>query len=615
MTSVADPAETEADSRRPSRRLRPGPLTIAVLAALLPSVVWVVRTFLFGGDYRFISDHALIELQTHDVFRHAVLLGPFSRFGWNHPGPLLFYALVLPYRLAGSSAAALGLGALLLNTAALVATVALVRRRAGTLPAALVVVAVALVLRTGGVPFGSDAWNPHVALLPFTLFVVLVWETSGGRAWALPATAGVASFLVQTHIGYAGVVGALAAWAVAALAVAMLRDESRPPDERRRTAVRAAGATLLVVSVAWALPVAEQLTHDPGNLREVTSFATSSDDKAGLADAAKVASQQLGGRTEWLFGRHVPEADLEDLTPGGRDPMSALGGIDIADSITFPWLLVALAVATTVAARRGERAIARLGATVLVGIAGAVISTASITGVMFPYLVLYFWVLSALAAVVVVWAAWTELTRSRASAPDAEGRAVHASRAVAVVVSLSLLVGIGGAVAAVRTDHLRDPAITLREVTDQLVATLPEPDRPVLLRSSPNFVALWYKAGLALELTKRGVDVRVEESSTTSFGSYRAVGDRAVATTLVVAVGSEIGNFDGQPRTELVARFDPLPPEQRAEATAALADLRAHYDSGEAVSLRVAKELLENASRYGMSPEIVVFAVRPAPRA
>ena len=54
-------------------------------------------------------------------------------------------------------------------------------------------------------------------MLPFVLLVFVAWSMSCAEAWALPVGVAVATFLVQTHVGYglvavvlllAGVVGA-----------------------------------------------------------------------------------------------------------------------------------------------------------------------------------------------------------------------------------------------------------------------------------------------------------------------------------------------------------------------------------------------------------------------
>ena len=88
----------------------------ALALVLLPLAVSALALVLDAGtSYIAGSDQGLIELQTSDVGRHPVLVGPYARNGWNHPGPALFYALSVPYRLAGSHSIGLGLGALLIK--------------------------------------------------------------------------------------------------------------------------------------------------------------------------------------------------------------------------------------------------------------------------------------------------------------------------------------------------------------------------------------------------------------------------------------------------------------------------------------------------------------------
>src|SRR5680860_1027242 len=80
-----------------------------------------VRTIVsFRHGYAPPSDWALLELRVRDVGLHEVFTGPYSRFGWFHPGPLVFYLLAVPYRLLGSSSAGLMVGALGINATAAV---------------------------------------------------------------------------------------------------------------------------------------------------------------------------------------------------------------------------------------------------------------------------------------------------------------------------------------------------------------------------------------------------------------------------------------------------------------------------------------------------------------
>ena len=71
-------------------------LAIAVAIVLVPIIVLLGRAIF--GSWTTVADYAALELRTRAVGgTDTPLVGPYSRYGWNHPGSLLFYALVLPY--------------------------------------------------------------------------------------------------------------------------------------------------------------------------------------------------------------------------------------------------------------------------------------------------------------------------------------------------------------------------------------------------------------------------------------------------------------------------------------------------------------------------------------
>src|SRR5262245_6610486 len=69
--------------------------------------------------WRPVNDWAIIDDQVRSVGVVTPLIGAFSRYGWRHPGPWMFWVLAVPYRLGGSSPNAILVGAALLNAAAL----------------------------------------------------------------------------------------------------------------------------------------------------------------------------------------------------------------------------------------------------------------------------------------------------------------------------------------------------------------------------------------------------------------------------------------------------------------------------------------------------------------
>lgn len=80
-----------------------GAVPVAIAALVVPLVISAV-TLLTRSELTPIRDGALMELQVRAIGHHAVNLGLYSRDGWSHPGPLVFYTLVLPYRIVGGTA-------------------------------------------------------------------------------------------------------------------------------------------------------------------------------------------------------------------------------------------------------------------------------------------------------------------------------------------------------------------------------------------------------------------------------------------------------------------------------------------------------------------------------
>ena len=104
-------------------------MALGLVPLLVSAVNVIVRV---ASSYYPAGDVAGTELHVRDVGHHPVLLGLFSRDGWNHPGPILFYVLAVPYRLTGGRSIGLLLGALLINGAAILGMALIARRHGGT---------------------------------------------------------------------------------------------------------------------------------------------------------------------------------------------------------------------------------------------------------------------------------------------------------------------------------------------------------------------------------------------------------------------------------------------------------------------------------------------------
>ncbi|MHB8294185.1 MAG: hypothetical protein ACYDH5_06065 [Acidimicrobiales bacterium] len=214
------------------------------------------------------GDQALLELGAMRAWELHKLMGPYSRFGWHHPGPALYYLLALPVHLLSPSAAGLYVGNALVTGAAAVGTVAYIWRRYGAaaaLWAATVVNLLSLSLSVGVLGY---PWNPYVVIVPLVAFSVLWADALRGRLGALGWCLVVASFTVQTDIGnapYALLLCAIAAGACGWWAL-------RGPRSRLTRPGPAFWSGVAVTLLAWLPPAVELVRDHPDNLALVMQF-------------------------------------------------------------------------------------------------------------------------------------------------------------------------------------------------------------------------------------------------------------------------------------------------------------------------------------------------------
>jgi hypothetical protein len=234
------------------------------------------------------SDFALLELSTGEALHGRQLVGPYSRFGWRHPGPAYFYLLAPLHGASGGSSASLPVTVLLVNWAALLGMVAGLRRWAAPIAP---IVALPLVVAYGfylGPGFLYNIWNPAVTILPLGLFLILCAGVASGTTAAVPIVAALGSFLVQTHVGYAPCV----ATATLAAGALWLRHGPRAGDAPMvpRLPIVLTIATLVAL---WTPPLVEEVTRDPGNVTLVLRFFGGGADGHGWGEALAVVVREI----------------------------------------------------------------------------------------------------------------------------------------------------------------------------------------------------------------------------------------------------------------------------------------------------------------------------------
>lgn len=498
---------------------------IVTALVTLPFLVAAVTMLISYRDFAPFADIALIELGIRDVGRHLVLLGVYSRFGWRHPGPLLFYVLAAPYWLSGGSSGGMYAGAALLNGACVVAVAWLAHRRGGRQLLLVSMLFVAVLAHTTTPDLWTDPWNPSLAAMPLMVFVFGCWSLADGDDTTIPILVVTGTFCVQSHLGYVWFIAA--ALAVAATSRVMLgwaRGRSRTAaldakltdgarietDEAVENGALQVGRAVtgrlrraLIVSavlgtVLWLPPLIDQVVHQPGNLRELASFARVSSSQYGLADGVRFIRFELGPQPAWVFGE-LPGGWLGLIDPS--NPPIPIGGVLLVGAAAF-------------AAWRRDWSGARLSALGLALIAASVFAISRIGDGLFPYLVRWSPVVGLVTWLAVVWVGWRAIRNHLASPASSILGAV----VVAATIGVSALNLVAG---ATTPPHDADKSPQIQAFTAQIVPRL-DPSRPVVVNTpdpTGGVEALYMLSAVVLQLERQGFDVRVDDPRFTNRAS------------------------------------------------------------------------------------------------
>lgn len=406
--SVAGPGEPakvrreKADKGAKALQALPSFLAALPFLVLASRVLWHRRSPVYSGD------GALLELAVRSAAHGDRTLGPYSRFGFFHPGPAMFYALAPFEWITGGATWAMPLGVALVNALVVAVFVILVQRSsrrffggrttsgagcettdrrdsfvAGS-AAASAVLAYALAVDVGLLQI---LWNPLLIVLPVALVLVAAALVDG---WGTPAalTVGAGTVALQAEVSTAPLVFAASACAVAWL----VRDEivrrragtaqgsptkARPAADRpRRLAVRGVAVCITALAVvAWVPPLIQQLRGSVGNFGSLWHFfRSSSEPQPGWRTAASFAGRELA-----VFpSRIIWRGSLTTATVNRRWDVIAL--------VVF---IVVAAILVMAGARRRSRPLTRLGVIALASAVVAVYSMASVRGPVYWYLGAY----------------------------------------------------------------------------------------------------------------------------------------------------------------------------------------------------------------------------------
>jgi hypothetical protein len=399
-TSFAVFQTTEARRRSPATPVARHALTVlAGLVASLPVIVAGARALANG--WLPVADQGTIATRAYDVFTsHTPLVGQYSMASGvvGHltyaPGPMLYWLLALPARFGGPAALTLTMSAF--NTAAILASVALARRRGGRALMFATAAAIALMSHSLGTEALHGIWNPAAALFPLMLLSFTCWSLACGERWLLPLAVLTGSFVVQCHLAYvAPALGLLGVGVVGLLISRARRDgdgAARTGRREHRGALwRPALAALLVGLICWSAPIVEEITHSPGNLSVLASAPGARGKTEGASVGWRVLVRAVGVPPRWL---RAPESEVYDhsgrqvgVVSGGdygdtrlRDVWTAPSALETISALL---VLCALAVMTLAAirARRGDLVAGGVIGALLCGSLAGVASATPVRGV------------------------------------------------------------------------------------------------------------------------------------------------------------------------------------------------------------------------------------------
>lgn len=512
-----EPIRTSARRRRPRRPAERAVLAVAVASVALVQLVLLARAARSGWGPT--SDHAIQLLRAHDVTSwHTPLTGPYSRMGWDHPGPLSSWYLAPWLRLGGPALTLAGVG--LLNLGWFAATLATARRLGGDLMLLAVTVVTSLWM-SSATTTTVDPWNPFLATAPLLCFLVATAAfAETGTGWTLLLALVAGSFAAQAHLSamavvLVGSVGA-AAWFVV----------SKPRVDRPRRLALTAG---LVGTALWVGPLAD-LVAGERNLLRIARWS--------IGPSEGLPARRLLGHLATEFGPVPPWV--------GWGETSTDGLILVRPPLLLVVPLAAL-VAVGVMARRDPLARRLLGFAAWVQVCSIALGVRA-DGVPVPYQFRWTWPVSMFSAV----ALGAAILRNAGSSPP---RSTVPPPVRFAATSLALVVS-GLALGAALNDDPRpapEHSDATVELVDQLRRNLPRGEyRSEIVHRDP-FMPV--PTGVLAALSRSGYEIDHPPGFAHKVGPRRAAFSAPERPTIVVV--------EGQPRPALpsgsrrVARWQP----------------------------------------------------------
>lgn len=537
--------DKDIEAQRRARRTRIiESIALGILAVLpvVPYLTFLLRTGV--PRYGLIGEQALLEQATRHVWSGDTLVGPWSRFGWNHPGPLFFY-LVAPFQAVfGSSSTGLYIGTCIVNASA-AATVASTPRLFARRPHG---VAALITVLAWFVAFGNVVANPFSPLsitLPLMAFLVTAALFGRGKSGAIYPAIVFGSLVAQTHIATVSTIVVTGFVALVSFVVSARRRGGLDRKERWRLAI--AAAILFVFCIP---PLVEQLTTFPiGNMKKLWRFFVH---REAPLKALEIAARNWAIATTWMPER-IAHSTLfhEGAAPlvSRADPMPTVvsSAVRTVSIVHFGMIIVGAVIA-------GRRSDGPSLAFLALGALADLIAVSALQAIVGPDSYhLVFWTTAASSV------AWMGILSTLFGGIGALARKIP--RVGTIIVPTLIVLGLSAAVttaslqrfwlakyplAPASHPELRADMRTTEAALRQRVAK--DGTTPIMHLDGAKEIAM----GLVLEMEKDRADIRIAEEDRATFVAGR--GYSGVAKPLHVWLGTSVTPFRFAKCTELINR-------------------------------------------------------------
>ena len=343
-------------------------LTPAALAAAPAMAAAAVDLIHLGSPTVPAGDLALTMWDTDRAEHLRLLVGPYSRFRWHHPGPVLSYWLAPFWWLSNHHLAGLAVGTAVLSALLLAAMVVAVGRATGTTQAWATAAVLLVVTWRYGFDQLRELWNPAAAVLPLVAVAVFGAAVAAGRRWWLPAVFVVASVAAQSHVGAVPVAVVFVVVTVAGAGWAF--------RHRARELLAPAAVALVLTGICWSPSMYEEVTRHPGNATLLVRFVKDQ-------TRTRHSWSQVGAVTRRMMP--ITMGGLGTLVrPVTRPPPRHDPGL--TEDLGLAVLAAGAATAVVVGIRRRRPVLVSLGVATVAGAIGAILPLRSVNGVLYFYL-------------------------------------------------------------------------------------------------------------------------------------------------------------------------------------------------------------------------------------